>query len=83
MAVFIKRKKLLALEVNRSESHYLFDSFSQELRRINLELRNIEYQINFFEVTDELLKERNEIKVLKNWLKNEIKEISQTLLKYK
>lgn len=82
MAVFIKRKKFLALEGNRSESHYLFNSFSQELKRINLELRNIEYQINFFEATDELLKEKKEIIELKNWLKNEIKEISQAILKY-
>ena len=82
MAVFIKRKKFLALEQNRSESEYLFKSLSQELKRINLELRNIAYQINFFGVTDVLLKEKKEIAILKNWIKKEIDEISQTLLKY-
>ncbi len=83
MAVFIKRKKFLALEQNRSESEYLFKSLSQELNRINLELRNIAYQINFFGVTDILLEEKKEIMILKNWIKREIDEISQTLLKYK
>lgn len=82
MAVFIKRKKFLALEENRSECIYLHDCFSQELKRINLELRNITYQINFFGVTDTLLKEKKEIMILKNWLKQEVDEISQTLLKY-
>ena len=80
MAVFIKRKKFLALEVNRSESHYLFDSLSQELKRISLELRNIEY--HFFEANDELLKQKKDFLVLRNWLKNEIEEISQVILKY-
>ena len=82
MAVFIKRKKFHALEENRSECVYLHDSLSQELKRINLELRNIAYQINFFGVTDILLKEKKEIMILKNWLKKEIDDISQTLLKY-
>ena len=82
MAVFIRRKKFLALEQNRSESEYLYKSLSQELKRINLELRNIAYQINFFGVTDVLLEEKKEIMILKNWLNKEINEISQTLLKY-
>ncbi len=82
MVVFIKRKKFLALEENRSESHYLYDSVSQELKRINSEIRNIEYRINFFGVTDELLEEKKEIMILKNWLKQEINDISQTLLKF-
>lgn len=82
MAVFIKRKKIHALEENRSECIYLHGSLSQELKRINLELRNIAYQINFFGVTDILLKEKKEIMILKNWLKKEIDDISQTLLKY-
>ena len=82
MAVFIKRRKILALEENRVESHYLYDSLSQELGRINSELRNIVYRINFFGVTDKLLEDKKEIMVLKNWVKQEIEEISQTLLKY-
>ena len=82
MAVFIKRKKFHALEENRNESHYLYDSFSHELKRINSELRNIEYRINFFGVTEKLLEDRKEILILKNWLKKEVDEISQTLLKY-
>jgi len=82
LAVFIKRKKFLALEENRNESHYLYDSVSHELKRINLELRNIANQINFFGVSDILLKEKKEIMILKNWLKQEVDEISQTLLKY-
>ena len=82
MAVFIKRKKFLALEENRSQSAYLYDSLSQELKRINLELRNLAYQINFFGVTDELIEEKKEFLILKIWLKQEIDEISQTILKY-
>ena len=82
MAVFIKRRKFHALEENRNESHYLYDSLSQELIRINSELRNIEYRINFFGVTDNLLEDKKEIMILKNWMKQEIDEISQTLLKY-
>ena len=82
MAVFIKRRKILALEENRIESHYLYDSLSEELGRINSELRNIEYRINFFGVTDNLLEDKKEIIVLKKWLKKEIDDISQTLLKY-
>ena len=82
MAVFIKRRKFHALEENRSDSHYLYDSLSQELIRINSELRNIVYRINFFGVTDKLLEDKKEIMILKNWMKQEIDEISQTLLKY-
>ncbi|QEE15244.1 hypothetical protein DSAG12_01069 [Promethearchaeum syntrophicum] len=81
MAVFIKRKKFLALEQNRSELHYLHDSLSQELIRINSELRNIEYRINFFGVTDKLLEEKKEILIFANWLKQEIDETFQTLHK--
>jgi len=82
LTVFIKRKKFHALEENRVESHYLYDSLSEELGRINSELRNIVYRITFFGVTDKLLEDKKEIMVLKNWVKQEIEEISQTLLKY-
>jgi hypothetical protein len=83
LVVFIRRRKFLTLEENRVESHYLYDSLSEELGRINSELRNIVYRINFFGVTDKLLEDKKEIMVLKNWVKQEIDEISQTLLKYK
>ena len=82
MSVFTKRKKFLALEQNRSELNYLHDSLSQELIRINSELRNIEYRINFFGVTDKLLEDKKEILIFKNWIKQEIDEITQSLLKY-
>ncbi|MHA1720566.1 MAG: hypothetical protein ACTSWX_00920 [Promethearchaeota archaeon] len=81
MAVFIKRKKILALEENRSEIDYLYNSFSEELKKIILELKNIDYQINFFGVTDELLEEKKEIIVLINWLKEEIEDLSKFRLK--
>lgn len=82
MAVFIRRKKFLAHEENRSESHHLYDSLVHELNRINSEIRNLEYRINFFGVTDKLLEDKKEIMILKNWIKQEINDISQALLKY-
>ncbi len=81
MAVFIKRKKFIALEENRNEIDYLYKSFSKELKKIILELKNIDYQINFFGVTDELLEEKKEIIVLINWLKEEIEDLSKFRLK--
>jgi len=81
LAVFIKRKKFIALEENRNEIDYLYKSFSKELKKIILELKNIDYQINFFGVTDELLEEKKEIIVLINWLKEEIEDLSKFRLK--
>ena len=82
MAVFIKRGAIVLPGPPGSELNYLHDSLSQELIRINSELRNIEYRINFFGVTDKLLEDKKEILIFKNWLKQEIDEISQSLLKY-
>ena len=77
-----KINEIREMGINPFPYNYDVNNFSQEIKRIKSELRNIEYRINFFGVTDKLLEDKKEIMILKNWMKQEIDEISQTLLKY-
>ena len=79
MPIFKKKKLEKAIDAQKQDLEYLFETLSQELIEVEKQLDDISYQIDFFGSTPELEQKKKDCELMLTWLQSEFDEIKKSL----